>query len=232
MNKHAAVRLLVASVLAGQPLALLANGLRLPSQDAFATARGEAFVATADNPSAVYYNPAGITQSAGTQLRGGIYGIHFDPTFVAPAGGKTYHVEHKLAAAPNFFLTHTPEQLPLSFGLGLYAPFGGSIEWPENTGFRAVALKSSLTYVTLNPVLAWKVAPSLSIAAGAMVNYAKMELEQGLRPFPQPPKRVYRHFQPITQTWSTRFVRGKGRTGTSCSNPCCRKCWAVKPQPW
>ena len=38
-----------------------ANGLRLSDQDAFATARGEAFVATADNPSAIYYNPAGIT---------------------------------------------------------------------------------------------------------------------------------------------------------------------------
>ena len=31
-----------------------AGGFRLPDQDAFATARGEAFAATADNPSAVY----------------------------------------------------------------------------------------------------------------------------------------------------------------------------------
>ena len=45
-----------------------ANGFGLPDQDAFATARGEAFVATADNPSAIYYNPAGITQLAGQQF--------------------------------------------------------------------------------------------------------------------------------------------------------------------
>jgi long-chain fatty acid transport protein len=38
-----------------------ANGFRLADQDAFAAARGEAFVATANNPSAVYYNPGGIT---------------------------------------------------------------------------------------------------------------------------------------------------------------------------
>jgi len=32
----------------------MGTGFRLPDQDAFATARGEAFAATADNPSAIY----------------------------------------------------------------------------------------------------------------------------------------------------------------------------------
>jgi len=57
------------------------NGFRLADQDAFATARGEAFVATADNASAVYYNPAGIAQLPGSNLRAGMYGIYLDPTF-------------------------------------------------------------------------------------------------------------------------------------------------------
>ena len=42
------------------PLKVSATGFALPDQDAFATARGEAFVATADNPSAIYYNPADL----------------------------------------------------------------------------------------------------------------------------------------------------------------------------
>lgn len=47
------------------PLACFGTGLPLPDQDTAATGRGEAFVATADNPSAIYYNPAGITQLSG-----------------------------------------------------------------------------------------------------------------------------------------------------------------------
>jgi long-chain fatty acid transport protein len=191
MNKLGTVKLLVAAVVGGVPWTLLANGLRLVSQDGFASARGEAFVATADNPSAIYYNPAGITQLEGNNFRGGIYGIYFDPTFSpssdSPNSGNTYHIENKLAAAPNFFYAYTPQDFPLSFGLGVYAPYGGGMSWPEDTGFRAVALSSSLQYVTLNPVLAFKVSPTFSIAAGLMVNYANIELEQGLRPFPQPP---------------------------------------------
>ena len=71
-----------------------ASGFRLADQDAEATARGEAFVATADNASAIYYNPAGITQISSNSLRGGLYGIYLSPTFRPPPGqpnsGTTY----------------------------------------------------------------------------------------------------------------------------------------------
>lgn len=181
------MELRVATILGVVPLTLLANGMRLVSQDGFASARGEAFVATADNPSAIYYNPAGITQLEGDHLRGGVYGIYLDPTYrppdSAPNRGNTYHIENKLAAAPNFFYTHTAENSHLSFGLGVYAPYGGSVSWPQDTGFRAVALGSSLQYATINPVVALKLTPHFSIGAGMMVNYVNMELEQGLRRF-------------------------------------------------
>ena len=168
-----------------------ANGFRLADQDAFATARGEAFVATADNPSAIYYNPAGITQLEGNNLRGGIYGIYLDQSYSPPSGfqnsGQTYHSSDNLAAVPQVFYTDTPTNIPVSFGLGLYAPYGGSMSWPQDTGFRAVALNGSLTYFTINPVVAYKVLPSLSLGAGLMVNYANMDLEQGMIGDPLPP---------------------------------------------
>ena len=86
---------------------LHANGMRLVSQDGFATARGEAFVATADNAAAIYYNPAGLTQLVGQQLRSGIYGLYFEPTYeplpTAANAGETYHIERNNAAAPQIF---------------------------------------------------------------------------------------------------------------------------------
>jgi long-chain fatty acid transport protein len=164
-----------------------ANGFRLADQDAFATARGEAFVATADNPSAIYYNPAGITQLEGNNVRGGIYGIYLDPSYGSPNNGQTYHSSKNLAAVPQLFYTYTAKSAPLSFGLGIYAPYGGSMSWPQDTGFRTVATQGKLTYITINPAMALKLSPSLSIGGGLMVNYANMDLEQGLRPFPQPP---------------------------------------------
>ena len=65
---------LAASLLAAAP-ASRAVGFRLPNQDPEGIARGNAFAATADNPSAIYYNPAGITQLQGQQARVGLYAI-------------------------------------------------------------------------------------------------------------------------------------------------------------
>ena len=84
-----------------------ADGFRLPDQDAFATARGEAFVATADNASAIYYNPAGISQLQGGNFRGGIYGIYLPVTYKSPSG-RSFDNEKDLQAVPQLFLTFVP----------------------------------------------------------------------------------------------------------------------------
>ena len=157
-----------------------ANGFRLPDQDAFATARGEAFVATADNPSAIYYNPAGITQLEGNNLRVGLYGIDIDATYKQPGGGQTFQDGDTLAAIPQFFYACTPEKMPFSFGLGVYAPYGLGVNWPQDTGFRAVATKGEMTDITINPVFAFKLPQNISIGAGMTVSYANTDLQQGL----------------------------------------------------
>ena len=189
MFKHPTIHLAVLG-LGLSPLVALGNGLRLPSQDAFATARGEAFVATADNPSAIYYNPAGLAQLTGTQLRSGIYGLYYDPTYQPPKGarnaGKTYDIKKQFAAAPQFFFSSKLKDMPVSAGLGVYAPYGGGISWPADTGFRSVGTRSSLTYIRINPVLAAKLGDKFSIGAGVMVDYADISLEQGLRPNAKP----------------------------------------------
>lgn len=185
---------LISGVYAGK---ILANGFSLLDHDAFATARGEAFVATADNPSAIYYNPAGIAQLDGNNLRGGVYGIYLDPTFTPPSGapnaGTTYHSSDRLAQISQGFYTHTFSGTPLSVGLGVYAPYGGSINWPQDTGFRTVATKGDLLYATVNPVVALKFRHGLFVGAGLMANYVDLKMEQGLLPSQTPPN--YFHFR-------------------------------------
>jgi long-chain fatty acid transport protein len=162
---------------------VFANGIRLSSHNGFASARGEAFVATADNASAVYYNPAGITQMQGHNVSVGAYGIYLKPSYDSPFGGH-YENEDPWHLAPDVFYAYTPKKFPLAFGLGLYSPYGLGVKWPQDTGFRTVATEGSVTYMTLSPVVAWKILPSLSVAAGPTFNSAETDLRQGLFPNP------------------------------------------------
>ena len=185
MNPHRAEKIVVtAAMLLGAPSVLEGSGMRLISQDAFAAARGEAFVATADNPSAIHYNPAGLTQLSGHNLRGGVYGLHFEPSYRPPAdapnSGTRYGIEENNAAAPQSYYAYTFDCVPVSLGLGVYAPHGASLAWPQDTGFRSIATESELTYLRVNPVVAVEVLPGLSLAAGVMIDYGDIALEQGL----------------------------------------------------
>jgi len=163
-----------------------ALALRVPNQDAFAIARGNAFVATADNPSALYYNPAGITQLPGQNFQAGslfylgIYGDYDSPT------GKKYRNDPEVLAVPSLQYTITPDEWPVSFGLGVYEPFGFSVKWPEDVPYRQESLKGSLTYITMNPVVAWKVLPTLSVGAGPTINYSRIDLVYGILGAPMP----------------------------------------------
>jgi len=156
-----------------------ALGFRIPNQDAEATARGNAFVATADNPSAIYYNPAGITQLEGTRAQFGAHVISVNSHFESTSPGVESDTEFEIQPVPQFYFTHTPKDKPYSFGLGIYAPFGLGLKWPENGPLRPFAIEGRLQYMTISPILGWKITPSLSIAAGPTLNFTTLMLRQG-----------------------------------------------------
>src|SRR5258707_9188949 len=146
------------------PGSIFGLGSRIPTQDPAAIARGNAFVATADNPSALYYNPAGITQLEGNNVQAGtlVY-LNIAVDYDSPAGART-ESKTKTILVPDFHYTYSLKDEPVSFGLGIYAPFGLGMEWPDNAPFRNAGLEVELTYLTINPVVAWKPLPTLSIA--------------------------------------------------------------------
>jgi long-chain fatty acid transport protein len=157
-------------------------GLRIPDQDARAIASGNAFVATADNPSAIYYNPAGIANLEGNNMRLGAYGIWLQDRYTAN-NGTHFDTENDFQTVPQVYYSYKNEKCPFAFGFGFYAPYGLGIEWPQNSSFRTLITEAELSYLTMNPVIAWQIVPSLSIAIGPTVNYADIDLQQGiLRP--------------------------------------------------
>ena len=110
-----------------------AVGFLLPNQDPEAIGRGDAFAATADNPSAIYYNPAGITQLPGIQASFGIYAISAFTKYTAP--GFSAHTDGSPQFVPQIYAVDTFTNIPVSVGLGIYAPYGLGVNWGENVPF-------------------------------------------------------------------------------------------------
>lgn len=165
---------------------LKAVGFLLPNQDPDAIARGDAFAATADNPSAIYYNPAGITQLEGCNLRVGLYAIS-PSTQYHSNGGVAAHTDADFMAVPQIYFVDSLTNYPVAFGLGIYSPYGLALDWGAGNPFQDVAQHGSLLYTTLNPIIAWRVCSTLSIAVGPTINYSRAEFNQSLTPYPFAP---------------------------------------------
>jgi long-chain fatty acid transport protein len=177
-------------VLAG-PSPVFGLGLALPDQDAFATARGNAFVATANDPAAIFYNPAGISQLDGANVSLGAYGIVLTDRYTG-AGGSV-NSKTIWSAVPQFFSTYSLSNYHLTFGLGTYSPYGLRMEWPATAPFLAAGETGQLTYLTGAAMVAWQIMPTLSVAAGPTLNYSETDFKE-LVPF-APGLGFVNHFQ-------------------------------------
>ena len=169
------------------PTIALGLGFEVPDQDAAATARGNAFTATADNASAIFYNPAGITQTDGFSIRTGVYGVSIDEDYKPlhdNTGAHDSTAHEPVQPVPTIYMDYHPKGAPYAFGLGVYAPFGLKTEWPDDASFRQAGLYGSLQNISINPVLAIQVTRSLSVAVGISANYANAQLREGLTAMP------------------------------------------------
>ncbi len=144
-------------------------------QSASATGQGTAFAAQADDPSAIHFNPAGMTQLEGVQFSGGTVLAGANTNFNSANGTKVKGTFGGTVAHPppsHLYLTAnlgylTNESLKdWTVGLGVTTPFGISVEYPKDSQVAPVSYNVELPLIDIKPTVAWKFNESLSFGAG------------------------------------------------------------------
>lgn len=139
----------------------IAGGIEVPMQGAKAAGQADAFTAQADDPSAIFYNPAGLTQLKGTQISAGLY-------FLQPA----YHFEGDDGRDERMELpTYLPHFYAVSdfgldkwrFGIGINNPFGINEDFGDGGSFRSIVDDAQLMCINIAPTVAYQVNPNFSL---------------------------------------------------------------------
>lgn len=162
--------LLLSVLLWGGPV--FAGGLSTPGQGARALSMSGAFTAVADDGSAVYYNPAGISQIDGTSLEAGIALISPEIRYTTP-GGAT-ETSTKSAFGPSIFVTHRLTDR-LSSGLGLYVPYARDAELGDDLASGFPSQRSKMVRTDLSPVISYKASDNVSIGGGLVIGYSQLD---------------------------------------------------------
>ena len=163
------------SSLISNPQSLLAEGFRVLDHGAAATGQGAAFSAQADDPSALHYNPAGMTQLKGIQFSAGTLLIGGSIKFKSAQGPNVDgDLGGDIANPPpsTLFLTaHLPalglKDLPnWTVGIGVTSPFALQVEYPDDSLIAPVTTHASLPLLDIKPTFAYKLDNFISIGGG------------------------------------------------------------------
>jgi long-chain fatty acid transport protein len=152
--------------------------------DTKALSLGNAFTAVADNPSALFFNPAGLA-TLGTQATVGVAPTFSRTEYHPSAGGGQESTDNSPIFVPNFFATHQLND-GLGLGVGIYSPFGLETHWSNTGSLRYVATDSRLRVVEMSAGVGYQPMPTISIGAGAVYTRVDARLQSQMNLSPSP----------------------------------------------
>jgi long-chain fatty acid transport protein len=165
------------------PQVVFGAGFQETTQSGTAVGMANAGVANPDEPNSSYHNPAAMSYRDGLQVYGGVSFIvpiiDYEP-FEGENGDGATDNESGIFALPNLHMGYAITD-DLSAGIGFTAPYGLTVEWPENWRGREVNEFVQIATLTANPNLSYEIGETgLSVAGGAQIAYSWVELKRDI----------------------------------------------------
>jgi long-chain fatty acid transport protein len=156
-----------------------AQGFGLFEQGACQMGRAGAGVASPCNDgSSMFFNPAGLAlDPKATVVSGGF-------TAIAPRGQFTDSTTHQVSAlndntyfAPSAYFA-TPMGKRAVVGIGVFAPYGLTTDWPTTSEGRYIGYKSSIKSLYVQPTVSARVHERVVVGAGLDITHTSLELRR------------------------------------------------------
>ena len=157
-----------------------ASGYAVFTHGASALGEASAVIAHNDGPTAIFYNPALLSQLPGTQVQAGTTIIFPSREFQSEFSGTSFKSENDFFTPSTFYLSRRFSD-KVSGGFGFFSPFGLGNDWGKEWEGRFIATNSELKTFNLNPVVSLRLTPRLAVAGGINLLYLDSTLERQLR---------------------------------------------------
>jgi len=159
---------------------LHAGGYRVATQGQRALAMGHTGVAMIDSAEAIFFNPGAITQlEADNDFIGGITLLSGETKYRNDETLVEAETDNPLGTPINFYMAQRLSQ-ELSWGLGVYTPFGNKVEWPTDWQGSHLVNNIELKSIYIQPTIAYQLNESTSIGFGPTLVLGSVEFNRNL----------------------------------------------------
>jgi long-chain fatty acid transport protein len=174
------------------------GGIEVPMQDSKAAGEADAFTAQADDPAAIFYNPAGLTQLQGTQISAGAYYLQPEFHFQNDSGGgENMSLPSVL---PHVYAESDLGTEKLRVGIGVNDVFGINEDWGSTGPLSPLVNNAQLMVINIAPTIAYKILDNLSVGVAANIYYGNLYLTRSVELAPPPTPEGEFHYR--ADAWS------------------------------
>ncbi|MCP4980502.1 MAG: transporter [Gammaproteobacteria bacterium] len=146
--------------------ALHAGGYRVALQGQKALAMGHTGVAMSESAESIFFNPGAITQlEAEVDFTGGITLLEGSTEYLNEDTLVHEETDNPLGTPINGYFTQklSPE---MSWGIGIYTPFGNKVKWPTDWQGSHLVNEIELAAVYIQPTIAYQLNEKTSVGFG------------------------------------------------------------------
>jgi long-chain fatty acid transport protein len=160
---------------------LWGQGYQVNLQGQVQQGMGGAGTALMQDASALFFNPGGASFVEGNQISVGM-----TPTF---ANGVFHEAGTNVEARTNspmgtpfsvYGLFGLKDNDRLKFGLGIYTPFGSTVQWEDGWVGRFALTRLKLLSIFVQPTVSYKITDKIGIGAGFVYSYGQVNLQKDL----------------------------------------------------
>lgn len=157
-----------------------AGGYRVSLQGQKALAMGHTGVAVTDSAETVFFNPGSMVQlEADREFTGGITLLTGQTKYQNSDTFASDETDNPLGTPINaYYTSRISEQM--SWGLGVYTPYGNKVEWPTDWAGSHLVNDINLQVLYLQPTISFALSDSTSIGFGPTYASGTVELNRNL----------------------------------------------------
>lgn len=159
-------------------LSAFGNGYQVTLKSARQTAMGNTGTALAFDASAIFFNPGALGFHKQNSINVGVSFVTPNIKYVGP-GTATYTAESaNTVSTPFYAFGSYGINEKLTVGLGIFTPFGSTVEWEADWAGSTALEKLSLAVFYVQPTVSYKINDKLSVGGGIDLVFGSVNLQR------------------------------------------------------
>jgi len=165
------------------PALAFSQGSQVNTQSQKAVGMAGAGSALFIDETSILYNPGALVKMENNAISLGASAIMYRSAFQEKGSSEVHHTRFQISPPVSLFAAFGPKDSWWKAGIGIYTPYGGSVDWGKEWPGRYSLTNLSMRAFYIQPTLSFKITDQFSVGGGFVYNVGIVDLGRALPVF-------------------------------------------------